>query len=327
MGPPRRRGHGVSRHVCRGGTLRCSHEAVNTHFLLGKCDFSYSTILTFFSLTSSPTSSVAPHRVVSLLPGATEIVAALGALDQLVGVTHECDHPSAVSNRVRVTETAVDTTAAPDVVDAQVRDLARSGAPLFTLREDRIAALAPDLLLTQALCEVCAVSEHDVRSLAGRLSPPPHVVTVSATTLDGVLDDIRLVATQAPRPRVAVIEWVDPLFSGGHWIPDMVRRAGGRDVVVQPGALSTKMQGATIAEARPDVIIVAPCGYDVVRAAEAARSLTVPAGVSVWAVDANGLFSRPGPRLVDGVETLAAVLHPSLFSPPDPRHAVLCNAS
>src|ERR1700722_2084211 len=248
MGPPRRRGHGVSRHVCRGGTLRCSHEAVNTHFLLGKCDFSYSTILTFFSLTSSPTSSVAPHRVVSLLPGATEIVAALGALDQLVGVTHECDHPSAVSNRVRVTETAVDTTAAPDVVDAQVRDLARSGAPLFTLREDRIAALAPDLLLTQALCEVCAVSEHDVRSLAGRLSPSPRVVAVSATTFDGVLEDIRLVAdalgipdrgqalvaallarlravhdvlraAQAPRPRVAVIEWLDPLFTGGPLVP------------------------------------------------------------------------------------------------------------
>jgi iron complex transport system substrate-binding protein len=317
------------------------------------------TIVPFSSLTPSPipspTSSLA-RRVVSLLPGATEIIAALGALDQLVGVTHECDHPPDVADRVRVTETAVDTTATPDVVDARVRELARSGAPMFTLRQDRIAALGPDLLLTQALCAVCAVSEHDVRSLAARLSPPPNVVTVSATTLDGVLDDIRQVATalgcpdrgvllvdallarlravhdvlraaEARRPRVAVIEWVDPLFTGGHWIPDMVRRAGGRDVLAQPGEHSTTMSGARIAEARPDVIIVAPCGYDVVRAAEAARSLTVPTGVAVWAVDANGLFSRPGPRLVDGVETLATILHPSLFAPPDPVHAVPIRAS
>lgn len=306
-------------------------------------------------IPTSPTSSL-DHRIISLLPGATEIVAALGALDQLVGVTHECDHPPAVTSRVRVTDTVVDTTAPAHVVDAQVRALARTGAPFFTLREDRIAALAPDLLLTQALCAVCAVSEHDVRALAGRLSPSPRVVAVSATTFDGVLEDIRLVAdalgipdrgqalvdallarlravhdvlraAQAPRPRVAVIEWLDPLFTGGHWIPDMVRRAGGRDVIAQPGAHSTTMSGDAIAEARPDVIIVAPCGYDVARAADAARTLTVPAGVSVWAVDANGLFSRPGPRLVDGVETLAALLHPSLFAPPDPRHAVLCNAS
>jgi iron complex transport system substrate-binding protein len=309
--------------------------------------------LSFLSLTTPPTSLLQHPRVVSLLPGATEIVAALGALDLLVGVTHECDYPPAVARHTRVTTTSVDTTAPPDVVDAQVRELARSGAPLFTLLEDRIAAVAPDLLLTQALCDVCAVSEHDVRSLAGRLEPAPTVVTVSATTLDGVLDDIRTVASalgipdrgralvdslttrlravhdvlkaaQAPRPRVAVIEWVDPLFTGGHWIPDMVRRAGGRDVIAQPGEHSTTMSGDAIAEARPDVIIVAPCGYDVERAAVAARSLTVPAGVSVWAVDANGLFSRPGPRLVDGVETLAAVLHPTLFPPPDPTRAVRC---
>jgi iron complex transport system substrate-binding protein len=295
------------------------------------------------------------NRIISLLPGATEIVAALGALDGLVGVTHECDYPPAVTNRPRVTDTAVDPSAAPDVVDAQVRELARAGAPLYTILDDEIATLAPDLLLTQALCEVCAVSEHDVRSLAARLSPPPRVVTVSATTFDGVLDDVRTVANalgipergaalvatlqarlrtihetlkaaQAPRPRVAVIEWIEPLFTGGHWIPDMIRRAGGRDVIGEPGKHSTVMSGDAIAEARPDVIIVAPCGYDVVRAAEAARSLTVPAGVSVWAVDANGLFSRPGPRLVDGVETLAAILHPTLFPPPDPAHARRCFA-
>jgi iron complex transport system substrate-binding protein len=309
--------------------------------------------LSFFSLTSAPTSPLVTPRVVSLLPGATEIVATLGALDCLVGVTHECDYPPAVAGHTRVTSTGVDTTAPADVVDAQVRALARSGAPLFTILEDRIHALAPDLLLTQALCDVCAVSENDVRAFAARLSPSPRVVTVSATTLDGVLEDIRTVAgalgvpdrgravvdalvarlrvvhdvlkaAQAPRPRVAVIEWVDPLFSGGHWIPDMVHRAGGRDVIAQPGEHSTTLSGHAIAEARPDVIIVAPCGYDVRRAADAARSLTVPAGVSVWAVDANGLFSRPGPRLVDGVETLAAVLHPALFPSPDPDKAIQC---
>jgi iron complex transport system substrate-binding protein len=294
-------------------------------------------------------------RIISLLPGATEIVGALGALDNLVGVTHECDYPPAVTNRPRVTRTAVDPSAAPDVVDAQVRELARAGAPMFAILDNQITALEPDVLLTQALCDVCAVSEHDVRALAARLSPAPRVVTVSATTFDGVLDDIRTVAAalgipehgaavvatlqarlrtvhetlkaaQAPRPRVAVVEWIDPLFTGGHWIPDMIRRAGGRDVIGEPGKHSTVMSGNAIAEARPDVIIVAPCGYDVLRAAQAAQSLTVPAGVSVWAVDANGLFSRPGPRLVDGVETLAAVLHPTLFPPPDPAHARRCFA-
>jgi iron complex transport system substrate-binding protein len=311
-------------------------------------------ISNLFSLTTAPTSSLAPSRVVSLLPGATEIVAALGALDRLVGITHECDYPSDVSGHTRVTATRVDTSAPPDVVDAQVRELARTGAPLFAILDDRIATLTPDLLLTQALCDVCAVSEHDVRALASRLDPPPRVVTVSATTLDGVLEDIRTVAralgipdhgrtvvdaltarlravhdvlkaAQAPRPRVAVIEWVDPLFVGGHWIPDMVRRAGGRDVLASPGTHSTTISGDDIAQARPDVIIVAPCGYDVRRAAAVAGTLTVPAGVSVWAVDSNGLFSRPGPRLVDGVETLAALLHPTLFPPPDPARAVRCS--
>lgn len=187
-------------------------------------------------------------RVVSLLPSATEIVAALGGFEQLVGVTHCCDHPAPVTTLPRVTRTSVDADAAPGTVDAQVRAITAEGAPLYTLDEERIRALRPDLILTQALCEVCAVMETDVRALAARLEPVPQVLTLSATSLDGVFGDIAAVgaalrlsdeaseweagarmrmrrvhetlkAAKAPRPRVAVIEWGDPLYAAGHWVP------------------------------------------------------------------------------------------------------------
>lgn len=297
-------------------------------------------------------------RVVSLLPSATEIVAALGALEHLVGVTHACDHPPQVASRLRVTTTAVDGGAAPGAIDAQVRDLAGRGEPLYTLLEDRIRALHPDLLLTQALCDVCAVSETDVRALARRLEPEPRVVALSATTFDGVLDDIAragealgladeaeeliagsrarlrtvhdtLKAARAPRPRVAVIEWGDPLFAAGHWMPEMVRRAGGVDVLSERGKHGIVVTEAQVREAAPDAIIVAPCGYDLRRAAaEGERLLALDAwawtrerGTAVFAIDANAFASRPGPRLVDGVEVLARCFNPSLFTPLEPEFA------
>ena len=288
-------------------------------------------------------------NVVSLLPSGTEIVAALGRSDALVGVSHECDYPPEVSRLPRVTSTAIDHTADPGTVDASVRAHVADGHSLYTVDWDLVDTLAPDLIVTQALCEVCAVSETECRLYAARLTPRPRIATLSASTLDGVLGDIvevaggfgdevaggalatelrdrlamvheRLAAAKAPRPRVAVIEWTDPLFTAGHWVPEMVRRAGGHDVLGVPGAHSTVVTRDAIIAAQPDIVLVAPCGYDVRRAALAARTMSWD--VPVWAVDANSLLSRPGPRLIDGVETLAAILYPALFGAPPPDRAL-----
>ncbi len=295
-------------------------------------------------------------RVVSLLPSATEIVAALGGMEHLVGVTHACDHPPMVASRLRVTRTAVDAHAAPGVVDAQVREITGAGAPLYTLHEDRIAALHPDLILTQALCEVCAVMETDVIALAGRLAPPPRVVSLSASSLDGVLADIGVVGAamglddeagellagarariaqvhavleraKPARPRVAVIEWGDPLYAAGHWVPEMVHRAGGADVVAKPGEHSVIVTLEQVRAADPEVLLIAPCGYDLERSAEEGERLLARSEWAwardrrVFALDANAFASRPGPRLVDGIEVMARLFHPSLFTPVAPAFA------
>jgi iron complex transport system substrate-binding protein len=290
-------------------------------------------------------------NIVSLLPSGTEIVAALGRSDQLVGVSHECDYPAHVKSLPRVTSTAIDHTADAASVDARVRTRVSEGRPLYTVDWDLVEILAPDLIVTQALCEVCAVSETECRSYAARLTPRPRLATLSASTLDGVLTDIHDVATasgdqgtgktltaslrarmeavhqklkaaQAPRPRVVVIEWTDPVFIAGHWVPEMVRRAGGSDVIGIPGSHSTVVPRDMIIAAHPDIVLVAPCGYDVHRAAQAARELAWLPEVPVWAIDANSLLSRPGPRLIDGVETLAAIFHPALFGAPRPECAL-----
>jgi len=296
-------------------------------------------------------------RAISLLPAATEICAALGALGLVVGVTHECDFPAEAACLPRVTSSAVPTHAPAGEVDAAVRALAAAGAPLFTLDEPAIAALRPDVLLTQALCDVCAVWEGDVRAIAARLPDAPAVVTLGGATLAGVADDVRRVAdavgrpaagaalaaamdarlaavhaalkaARAPRPRVAVVEWTAPVFLAGHWGPEMVRRAGGVDVLGTAGAHSTTVTLDALAAADPEVVLVAPCGYDLARATDEARALLADpawawlAGRAVWAVDANAYLSRPGPRLVDGVELMARVFHPQLFGAPDPARAV-----
>jgi iron complex transport system substrate-binding protein len=218
------------------------------------------------------TFSTVPMRVISLLPAATEIVAYLGATEHLVGITHECDFPPVVGSRARVTASTVPAGGAhgdarPADVDAAVREASATGQSLFTLDEARITALHPDLILTQALCDVCAVSETDVRSLAARLTPPPRIVTLGGTTIDGIFADIRAVAdalgvpaeadellagerarlrtvhetlkaVRAPRPRVLVVEWTDPVYVAGHWGPEQVHKAGGVDVLGTAGARS-----------------------------------------------------------------------------------------
>jgi iron complex transport system substrate-binding protein len=295
-------------------------------------------------------------RVVSLLPAATELVAALGALDALVGVTHECDYPAAVARLPRVPRTAVDRAASSAEIDAGVRALAGSGAPVFTLDAALVAELAPDVVLTQTLCEVCAIPEHEIARALGALPFSPTVVSLGASTLAGVWDDARrvgtalgrareaealvdslatrvrrvhetLAAARAPRPRVAVLEWLDPLFAAGHWVPELVRRAGGIDVLAEPGAHSVIVDAATVRDAAPDVLLIAPCGFDVERAAREGSALLAgdawrwARGRAAWALDGNALTSRPGPRLVDAIETMASIVAPALFGAPDAAYA------
>jgi len=295
-------------------------------------------------------------RTVSLLPAATEIVAFLGATEHLVGITHECDFPSIVASRARVTESALPHTNTPSAIDAAVRNQSNAGIALFTLHEKTIAALHPDLLLTQAVCDMCAVRESDVRALAARLQPPPNVVTLGGTNIDGIFADITAVADalgipdeaeellaglrarmkrihdvlkaeRAPRPRVALIEWSAPIYMAGHWGPEQIHRAGGRDVVGTAGAHSVTIPLSTLVQADPEIVLVAPCGYSLAAAKAEAHQLLAHedwrwlAGRQVWAIDANGLTSRPGPRVVEGLEAMARIFNPTLFSAIDPVHA------
>ena len=291
----------------------------------------------------------------SALPAATEIVLALGAEDSLVGISHQCRLCEEAAALPMVTRGNVDETLPAVRIHEHVAGFVESGRSLFALHADVIESLHPDVILTQALCDVCAVSEQDVRALASRLSPSPRVVTLNATTLDGVLDDIAavgealglhgecdrllaslrarmrrvhntLAASHAPRPRVAVIEWTDPPFAAGHWVPEMVRRAGGADILAVPGQHSREVTWDMVADAAPAVVVLAPCGYDVERAASEGRALLGTHGWfqrrTVWALDAAGLVSQPGPRLVDGIETLAAIFNPGLFPPPRTARAI-----
>ena len=296
-------------------------------------------------------------RIVSLLPAATEIVAFLGATEHLVGITHECDYPSIVTSRARVTHSAIPHAGTPAQIDAAVREQSSAGIALFALDESRIAALHPDVLLTQALCDVCAVSETDVRALAARMSPAPRVVTLSGTSLDGIYDDVQAVANalgaqsdadellaglharvklvhdtlkvaKAPRPRATIIEWTDPVFLAGHWGPEQIKRAGGIDVMGVAGAHSVPVALDALAHEQPQFVFIAPCGYSLSAATDEANRLLQHEAwqwmrnAQVWSLDANGLVSRPGPRVVDGIEAMARIMNPGLFSSVDAKHAV-----
>jgi iron complex transport system substrate-binding protein len=292
-------------------------------------------------------------RLVSLLPSATEIVYSLGLGEDLVGVTFECDEPPAARTEKTVVVGGRDTRGmTPGEIDSYVRAQLAAGADLYTLHAQALADLRPDLILTQDLCRVCALPSGHVEDALGYLGCRADVLSLDPHTLDDVLGSIlavgrrtgvseratrlvgdlrarlaRVAAAVAGRrrPKVAVIEWVDPPFTAGHWIPDLVSAAGGRPVAARPGAPSVPTSWAAIAAAAPDVVVVAPCGYHLPGVIEQARAaVQALPGTPVWAIDADGIVVRPGPRLVDGVEAMAAILHPDAVpaAPPGAVHQV-----
>ena len=278
-------------------------------------------------------------RLVSLLPSATEIVYALGLGEDLVGVTFECDEPASARAEKTVVVGGRDTRGmTPAQIDAYVRGRLADGADLYTLHADALAALRPDLILTQDLCRVCALPSGHVEDALDHLGCQADVLSLDPHSLEEVLDSILVVgrATATPqragrlvgelsarlartaarvanrrRPPVAVVEWVDPPFTAGHWVPDLVIAAGGEPVAAHPGAKSMPTTWPAVAAAVPEYVFVAPCGFHLPGAIEQARTVAraLP-GAAVWAIDGDGLVVRPGPRLVDGVEAIASVLHP-----------------
>ena len=289
-------------------------------------------------------------RIVSLIPSATEIVFALGLEDRLVGVTFECDFPPDPRPDRDVVVGGLDTHGlTPDAIDALVRSKIAAGDDLYRLDENRFAACDPTHVLTQDLCRVCALSSGDADAALERLGCDAEVTTLDPHTLDDVFETIvatgrslavpdraeRLVEQLRARmsavgervadrraPSVFVLEWSDPPFLAGHWVPDLVCAAGGTPVLAEAGGRSVPTQWTTIADHDPDIVVVAPCGFGLDAAAEQAVSVLdrLPARAQVWAIDADGLVVRPGPRVVDGIEALATVFHPDTTDPTDGPH-------
>jgi len=292
-------------------------------------------------------------RLVSLLPSATEIVYALGLGDDLVGVTFECDEPPTARSGKEVVVGGRDTAGmTPADIDRYVRDQLGRGGDLYTLHADALARLRPDLILTQDLCRVCALPSGQVSEALDYLGCRADVLSLDPYSLDDVLDTILAVGERTgardlaervvaglrqrlaqvaarvagrPRPRVAVVEWADPPFAAGHWIPDLVTAAGGEPVAARPGKRSVELTWPQIAAADPDLVIIAPCGYHLAGAvAQAELVMAALPRVPVWAIDADSLVVRPGPRLVDGVEAIAAIVHPDAVpAPPEGRIALV----
>ena len=280
-------------------------------------------------------------RIVSLVPSATETLFALGLGDAVVGVTHECDHPTEALDLPQVTHDKIPAGLSAREIDDAVRSFTEGGEAIYALDDELLAELEPDLIVTQELCAVCAVSADDVRAVAARLDPVPRVLSLDPSTLGEVLDDIRKVSlaaevpeagvtviadageridyvraavADAERPRVLALEWLDPPFVAGHWTPQLIEYAGGEDVLGLPGEHSQTYDWETLKATQPDVVVVMPCGYDALRAVDEAVAfgdrLQSLGARRIVAVNAAAYFSRPGPRLVDGLEVLAQALHP-----------------
>ena len=285
-------------------------------------------------------------RIASLVPSSTEMLFALGVGEDIVAVTHECDYPPGVEELPHLTSSVIGEGLGAAGIDQAVRERTEAGKALYQLDDELLAELEPDLIVTQALCEVCAVSYDDVLAAAGRLDPSPRVLSLDPSTLGEVLADVPRLAkavgaseagaalagdaahridavsaavVDAPRPRVAALEWLEPIFVGGHWVPQMIELAGGEDVLGMPGERSRTVEWAEVEAAGPEVVVSMPCGYgtweaeeEALRAAERLATL----GARVVAVDASAYFSRPGPRLVEGIELLAHLQHPDRVAEP-----------
>jgi iron complex transport system substrate-binding protein len=286
-------------------------------------------------------------RTVSMLPAATEIVGALGLMDQLVAVSHECDHPEEANRRPRVTHCEIYGKGMPSAeIDRWVSERLRAGESLYTLDEPTLRELAPDLILTQRLCDVCAAAYGSVAALAAILPTKPHVLNLEPKCLDDLYQCIRDVAAAMDhpehaeklcqhlknrvrdvvrrveglsRPTVFVMEWAEPIFNAGHWTPELVRLAGGVPVLAREGADSVRVPWEELRAADPDVLIIACCGHRIARTLEDLPALESLPGWSqlqavrtgrVFVADGSAYFSRPGPRLVDTLEIIAAILHP-----------------
>lgn len=285
-------------------------------------------------------------RIVSFLPSTTEIVCDLGLADDLVGLTIECQWPLGVqSGREIVVGTCTDSSMSPGEIDAVVRQRVAEGRDLYSLDDDALRRCDPELILSQDLCRVCAVASGDVVAAVARLDCSARVLQIDPLTLDEVIASIITIADAAgvstrghqyvatlearlsavaelvasrPRPDVFVLEWVDPPFGAGHWVPDVVERAGGHAVLAHAGTRSVTVSWGEIVDAAPQIVVVSPCGFNLDQAEMQARSVLahLPPECEVWAIDADAVMVRPGPRLVDGVEALATVFH-GLAIPPD----------
>lgn len=287
-------------------------------------------------------------RIASLVPSATESLFALGLGDQVVAVTHECDFPAEAPRLPRLTRSVIPEGLEPQEIDRMVREVTGRGEPLYELDEEQLAEVAPDLIVTQALCAVCAVSYDDVRAVADRLGSRPDVISLDPSSLREVLDDlvrlaqatgvrergerlraelerrldqVREAVAGAPRPRVVTLEWLAPPYAGGHWVPGMVEIAGGQSVAGEPERDSRAVTWKELAATRPDVAVVMPCGLYAEEAAQQALDhrdeLEALGSASIYAVDAASSFSRPGPRLIEGVELLGHLLHRDLLPAPE----------
>jgi iron complex transport system substrate-binding protein len=289
-------------------------------------------------------------RIVSLVPSATEMLFALGLADDIVGVTHECDYPPEAQARPKVTRDLLPAGLSAAQIDAAVKERTLAGESIYALDADALHQLEPDLIVTQALCAVCAVSYDDVRAIAEELDTQPMVVSLDPHTMGEVLGDARTLAqatdskdaavdlvreasaridrvrvltrTATRRPHVVALEWLDPPFIAGHWTPQLIEFAGGEDMLGFAGENSVQTTWEEVAAVQPDVVIVMPCGYDAEiahREAEMHRDQLAAIGAGeIVAVDASAYYSRPGPRLIDGLELMAHILHPELVPDPGP---------
>jgi iron complex transport system substrate-binding protein len=279
-------------------------------------------------------------RVITLLPAATEIVAALGDQRVLVGISHECDYPPSVQHLPRVTTTPIDPAAPSGGIDTEVGRLRQSGRPVIAVDADQLRRLAPDLIITQDLCTVCAVSDGQVRRLAATMRPTPQVLALKAHDLEEIWRDIAAVGAAldlddeveelvlglrsrlerlgarrpATVPRVLCIEWLDPVYVADHWVPELVAAAGGQDVGAVPGIHSARREWTELAHLAPDCILIMLCGFGLERSRVELELITDPEAlelmgrVPTWIVDGNAYTSRPGPRVVDGAARIQSAL-------------------